>query len=126
MASEFTPEILYQRLLKFAKDNLDLIRMLPKSDINRIYGNQLTRSTSSPGANYLEAIEAESLKEFVHKLKICRKEIRESKHWQTLIAYNNQALARIVGKCRDLIQESNELNKIFSSSINTAQKKLKK
>lgn len=122
----FTPEILYQRLLKYAKDNLDLIRMLPKNDINRIYGNQLARSTSSPGANYLEAMEAESLKEFLHKLKICRKEIRESKHWQTLILYNNQTLIKITYKCNDLVQESVELNRIFSSSINTAQKKNKK
>lgn len=126
MAGDFTPEILYQRLLKFAKDNLDLVKILPRTDINRIYGNQLARSSSSPGANYLEAVEAESLKEFLHKLKICRKETRESKHWQALILYNNQKEAEITSKCNLLVQESDELNKIFSSSINTAKKKLEK
>lgn len=126
VTGKFTPEILYQRLLKFAKDNLDLIRTLPKTDLNRIHGNQLARSSSSPGANYLEAIEAESLRDFIHKLKICRKESRESKHWQTLVLYNNKKSVEVVSKCNILIQESEELNKIFSSSINTVQNKLKK
>lgn len=125
MMANFSPEILYQRLLKFAKDNLDLIKSIPRNDPNRIYGNQLVRSSSSPGANYLEAREAESLKDFLHKLKICRKEIRESAHWQTLINYNNLDDTQIANKCNSLLKESNELNKIFSSSINTTQANIK-
>lgn len=126
MTSSITPEILYNRLLKFAIDNLDLVKMLPRNDHNRIYGNQLTRSSSSPGGNYLEAIEAESLKDFIHKMKICRKELRESIHWETLLKQANKENQAITEKLSTLLNEANELVRIFSSSIKTLNSREKK
>jgi four helix bundle protein len=103
---KFTPEILQERLIKFAQRCRILAGRLPKNSHNIVYSNQLNRASSSPGANYIEAIEASSAKEFILKLKTCRKEIKESNYWLTL-------------------KEGNELIKIFTASIITAERNQK-
>ena len=115
-------EILSNRLLKFSKDCQELVTKLPKAQYNIIYGSQLIRSSSSPGANYIEAIEAFSKKEFILRLKICRKEAKESVYWLTLIQNSNRKVSWVALRCQILINEGKELVKIFTASIITSEK----
>lgn len=97
--------------------------MLPRTQYNLEYGDQLIRSSASPGSNYIEALEALSRKDFVHRLKICRKEVRESVHWLRLIQEANSSLRETYKESSELIQEGRELIKILTSSILTLEKK---
>lgn len=116
-----TSEELYKRLLLFGQEGLKFVKILPKTPQNAIYGNQLIRSTSSCGANYIEALEASSTNDFVHRLRICKKEARESTHWVLLIQSDNETNSEVVMWGKILLKEANELVKIFSSSIVTAE-----
>lgn len=122
--NRFNSEDLYERLLEFGIKSQTLVKKLPKTDYNKIYGLQLLRSSSSPGANYIEALEALSRKDFIHRLKISRKESRESIHWLRLIKYSNLELKDIQTNCNDQIDEGRQLIKIFTSSIITSEKKI--
>lgn len=104
---------------------MSLTSKLPKNSHNVIYSNQLNRSSSSPGANYIEAIEASSAKEFILKLKICRRETKESNYWLVLIQTSNKDLKWIQGEIEELIKEGTELIKIFTASIITAERNQK-
>lgn len=118
--SKLTPETLYQRLLDFAKRCQKLIKLLPKNIYNIEYSAQLIRSSGSSGSDYIEAIEAISPKDFPHRLKICRKETRESTHWLILIKNANEDLSKeILDEIESLIKEADELTRIFTSSILT-------
>lgn len=117
-----TSEELYKRLLLFGQEGLKFVKLLPKTHYNAIYGNQLIRSSSSCGANYIEALEASSTNDFVHRLKICKKEARESTHWIILIQSSNETMQEIISQGNILLKEANELVKIFSSSIVTIEK----
>lgn len=105
---------LEDRTKQFAKDCRVLVRLLPKDVGNTEDSKQLVRSSGSVAANYIEANEALSKKDFVHRVKICRKEAKESKLWLELmmIIDPNQEKERT-----RLMQESTELLKIFSSII---------
>ena len=95
---------------------------IPKNQASVIISKQLIRSSTSPALNYAEARSAESRRDFIHKMKICLKELRET-HVILLIIITKPYLK---SKTLDLIiQENNELISIFVSSINTANKKLK-
>lgn len=120
--SKLTPQLFYNRLLQFAIQCNKLVYKLPKTDSNRTYGIQLIRSSSSPGANYIEVIEAISSKDFAHRLKICRKEAKESIHWLTLIQVTNETQDDITRETKELIQEANEFIRIFTASILTSEK----
>lgn len=120
--SKLTPELLYERLLEFAKRCQKLVSKLPKTVYNIEYGSQLIRSSASPGANYIEAIEAISPKDFIHRLKICLKEIKESIHWLFLIEDANADSPEIKKTAKGLVEEARELVKIFSSSLATVKK----
>src|SRR3990167_9941853 len=120
--AKLTPEILYDRLLIFAKRCQKLVSRLPKTRYNLIYGDQLIRSSDSPGSNYIEAIEASSRKEFVHKLKTCRKESKESIRWLDLIQSANKEVGWVQTETKGLIKEAQEFVKIFTSSIITSEK----
>ncbi len=123
--SNYTSEILYKRLLHFAQECQILISKLPKNIYNIEYGAQLIRSSASPGANYIEAVEASSRKDFIHRLKICRKEVKESIHWLTLIKFANTQTQKAFSGINELIREGHELIKIFTSSILTSERNLK-
>ena len=82
--------------------------------------DQLLRSGTSPYGNHGEAEGAESRDDFIHKLKICYKELRESRRWLRLVQQ-----AELIAKptlLASLITEADELVRIFASSIRTAQK----
>lgn len=102
-----------------------LTSKLTNNSYNKIYSNQLIRSSSSPGANYIEAIEGTSTKEFILRLKICRKELKESAYWIFLIQTSNLSEKFIDEESQILKKEADELIKIFASSIITAERNQK-
>ena len=97
---------------------------LSRTPYNQVYGKQLLRSSSSPGANYIEAIEASSRKEFILKLKICRRETKESVYWLNMIKDSNNGVGNIQNECESLIKNAQEFIRIFASSILTSEKNL--
>jgi len=106
---------LEERTYNFAKRCRDFVRKLPKTTANIEYGKQLIRSSGSPASNYIEANESLSKKDFKHKIKICRKEAKESRLWLRLcVTGKNQELER---EKKELIQEAVELTKIFGSIL---------
>jgi len=104
---------LEDRTLKFSKDVINLINNSPGSLTNDEIAKQLVRSSCSVGANYIEANEAINKKDFIYRIKICRKEIKESRYWLNLILTNEKQ----DDEHKKLIQESTELMKIFGSII---------
>lgn len=107
---------LEDRTKQFAKDCRTFVRQLKKDTGNLEDSKQLVRSSGSVAANYIEANEALSKKDFIMRIKICRKESKESRLWLELVEIeNNKTLEESRNK---LIQEFSELLKIFSSIIN--------
>jgi len=105
---------LEERTAIFGENIIDFIRTLEKNDINRPLINQIVRSATSIGANYMEANGASSKKDFRNKICICKKETRETKHWLRMIAKANPEKS---DKCRILWNEAQELTLIFSKII---------
>src|SRR3989338_4152150 len=103
---------LEERTAKFGERVIVFTKTLPRNEITRPIMTQLIKSATSIGANYCEADDAESSKDFVHKIGICRKESRESKHWLRMIA---TACPELVGQSRVLWSEAKELNLIFNN-----------
>lgn len=102
---------LEKRTLKFAEDVRRFIKKLPKTISNIEDGKQLNRSSGSVGANYIEANESISKKDFTHRIKICRKEAKESNYRLQLVdTHPEQEDER-----QKLLKESLELTKIFSA-----------
>ena len=120
---KFDSEAFYERLVVFGQKCQKVTTKLLKTDYNRVYCGQLIRCSSSPGANYIEALEALSKKDFTHRLRICRKETRESIHWLRLIKEANSLPREIDKEIDKLISEGREIIKILSSSIITLEKK---
>ncbi|MBA4312951.1 MAG: four helix bundle protein [Chlorobiaceae bacterium] len=110
---------LEDRTFQFAKDVREFIRKLPKPVANIDDVHQLVRSSGSVGANYIEANEALSKKDFVHRAKICRKEAKESRYWLRLI-YIEKDETLEQNRSR-LIQESTELMNIFGAIIHKSE-----
>ena len=95
------------------------MKLLPRVDANVIDGRQVIRSSGSVGANYIEANEALSRKDFAVRIKISRKESKESRMWLRLLDTGND---RELDATRDeLVQESTELMKIFGSILRSSQ-----
>lgn len=112
------PKIKYdleERTAVFAENVIKFVKQLSDNNINRPLISQLVRSSGSIGANYCEADAAESKKDFRHKIGICKKESKETRHWLRLIACANPDQSDI---CRKLWQESHELLLIFSAILN--------
>jgi four helix bundle protein len=108
---------LENRLALFGEQVIDLVKKLPKDSINQRLVPQIVASSGSSGANYCEACEAESKKDFRHKIGITKKEIRESKHWLRLIARANE---QQIDECRRLWKEAHELLLIFSKILKSS------
>lgn len=104
---------LEERTLEFARKVRKFVKKLPKTLANREDGRQLIKASGSVGANYIEANEALSKKDFVHRIKISRKESKESSFWLNLVDIGKREELKTERK--ELIQESTELMKIFSS-----------
>lgn len=106
---------LEERTLKFAKAVRDFVNKLPKTMANIEYGKQLLRSSGSVGANYIEANESLSKKDFSLRVKICKKETKESRYWLNLVDIGSEEK---LGEERDgLLGEATELMKIFGSIL---------
>lgn len=103
---------LEERTAIFGEKLIEFLRTLPKDVINGRLVSQLVRSGTSVGANYMEADAAESKKDFRHKIGICCKEAKETKHWlRMLVKANPEKL----DECRKLWREAQELTLIFSA-----------
>ena len=108
---------LERRTLVFAKSVLRLCKKLPVDIINREIVSQLIRSSGSVGANYREANDALSKKDFNHRIKITRKEAKETEYWLELLREGNPGY---VDEINELLSESIELKKILSSIADKA------
>ena len=115
---------LEERLIDFAVDIIRMAESLPKSKVANHIAGQLIRCGTSPAPNYGEAQSAESRADFVHKMKVCLKELRETRVWLLMIV--RAKLIKPTSKLDSLIQETNEFISIFVSSIRTAKKAQKK
>jgi len=101
---------LEERTLKFAKEVIGFVKGLPRNIVNAEIAKQLIRSAGSIGANYIEANESLSKKDFLMRIKISRKESKESIYWLKLVETKDQEKNR-----ESLIEEAIQLMKIFGS-----------
>lgn len=108
---------LSERLLSFSVMIGAIVDSLPRTRMGNHIANQLVRCGTSPSPNYEEACGAESKKDFIHKLRICLKELRETRIWLRLIA---KASLLPASKMDAVIRESEELCNIIGKSIATA------
>ena len=111
------PQELEDRLINFAVMVIGVVKVLPNSKAGNHIAGQLVRSGTSPAPNYGEARSAESRKDFIHKMKISLKELRESVIWLKIVLLKNLVDERLVTKA---IAECGELIAIFVSSTRTA------
>ena len=109
------PYDLEERTLKFAKDVRAFVKKLPKSIANIEDSRQLVKASGSVGANYIEANESISKKDFIFRIKICRKESKEGRYWLRLLDTENDADLDL--EREDLVRESTELMKIFGAIL---------
>jgi four helix bundle protein len=106
---------LEERTFQFGKRVRAFVKLLPRTISNVEDVRQLVKSSGSVGANYIEANEAISKKDFAHRLRIARKEAKESRHWLRLLDTDSRPQA---DSERDaLIQEATELVRIFSAIL---------
>jgi four helix bundle protein len=105
---------LIERTAIFGENVIDFIKTVDKNEITRPLINQIVRSATSIGANYMEADCAESKKDFEHKMGICRKEAKETMHWFRMMA---RAINKNQDTCRFLWKEAQEFVFIFSAII---------
>jgi four helix bundle protein len=109
MAKEYDLE---ERTEKFAKDVIQLCKRLSKNTINIELVSQTVRASGSVGANYIEANESLSKKDFFNRIKICRKEAKESRYWLIL-----SANTEFETEAKPFIQEATELMNIFGAIL---------
>jgi len=110
---------LEDRTLAFAKAVRAFVKKLPKTTANIEDGKQLIKASGSVGANYIEANEAISKKDFIVRIKICRKEAKESRYWLRLV--DTQEGAEMERERSDLEKEATELTNIFGSILRKSQ-----
>ena len=107
---------LEDRLVDFGTDVCQALRRIPRDLVGAHLSRQLVRSCTSPAANYAEARGAESRRDFIHKMQICLKELRETAVWLRFAQriYGRKLVpSSMAGECRELIA-------IFVKSVNTA------
>ncbi|MBI2263083.1 four helix bundle protein [Candidatus Berkelbacteria bacterium] len=111
---------LEERTAKLGECIIEFCNNIPRDSITNPLINQLVRAGTSVGANYCEANNAQSKKEFIHKIGICKKEARETQYWIRMIV-------RVVSKLREkalvLWKEAQELVLIFASIISSSRRK---
>jgi four helix bundle protein len=109
------PYDLEDRTLAFAKSVRALVKRLNKTTANIEDGRQLIRASGSVGANYIEANESLSKKDFAMRIKICRKEAKESRYWLRLIEIKEEL--ELEEDRRSLVEEATELMNIFGAIL---------
>ena len=115
---------LEERLLEYSVRIINIVESLPNNRVGNHIANQLLRSGTSAYPNHGEAQAAESRKDFIHKFKISLKELRETQRW--LILIKHIGVINKAERLNGIIEETEELIKIFVSSIKTTQRNLKK
>ena len=105
---------LEERTLEYGKRVIRLVKELPKNTVNYDLSHQFVRSGTSLGANYREANETETKKDFCYRMRVCRKEGKETVYWLKLIIEANPELTHRIDP---LLQETIELVKIFAAII---------
>ncbi|MFH1162024.1 MAG: four helix bundle protein [Candidatus Jorgensenbacteria bacterium] len=105
---------LEERTTKFGEDIIEFAKQVPKNVVTIPLIDQLVRAGTSVGSNYCEADCAETKKDFEHKLGICKKKSKETRHWLRMIA---RAVPELKAEARKLWQEANELNLIFTAIV---------
>jgi len=113
---------LEERTAKFGEEVIKFAKRIPRNEVSRPLIIQLVRSGTSVGANYCEADDAETGKDFKHKIGICKKESRETKHWLRMIII---ACPELETEAKQLWQEAKELNLIFNAIVNKLKAKNK-
>jgi len=106
---------LEERTFRFARDCRDFLKTVPRTPANIEYGKQLIRSSGSQAANYIEANESLSKRDFAFRIKICRKEAKESDLWLNLLDITSESH---VARRDELINEVGQLRKIFTAILN--------
>jgi len=117
-----SPQKIYdleERTAKFGEDIIAFSKTVKRDDITKPLINQLIRAGTSIGANYCEVDGAESGKDFRHKIGICKKESKETKHWLRMMA---KAVPDQADYCRILWKEAHELTLILSSILRPKKK----
>lgn len=109
---------LEERTFNFARECRDLIKSIPKTVSIIEDGRQLTRSSGSVAGNYIEANECLSKKDFYMRIRICRKEAKESCLWLKLLDISDKTLDN---KRNILVKEAIELTKIFGSIVSKSE-----
>ncbi len=110
---------LEERTARFGEAVILFVRRLKADDVNQTLIPQVIRSATSIGANYAEADATQTKKDFRHKIGICAREAKETKHWLRMLASANDAET---DGCRKLWQEAQELALIFSAIVRSASK----
>ena len=113
---------LEDRTTEFAKRVVRLCRSLPKDSINNRLSGQAVGSAGSVGANYREANDALGKKDFLHRLRISRKQAKEIIHWLELI---EEANLKLKSRMKEIKQEAKELKNILSTIIDNTIKRNK-
>ena len=113
---------LEDRLLDFSARIIRLVDALPNTRAANHIAGQLLRCGTSPYGNHGEVEAAESRKDFVHKLKVCLKELKETRRWLRLIAKSTMLQGP---KIAPILNETEELIRIFFSSVRTAERNAK-
>ena len=111
---------LEERTAKFGEDIIDFCKKVPKNTITAPLIDQLIRAGTSVGANYCEADCAESKKDFEHKIGICKKESKESRHW---LRMTSRAIPEARNEAQKLWREANELQLIFITIVRNSRNK---
>jgi four helix bundle protein len=106
---------LEERTLEFAKRVRTFVRKLPKTIANLVDIKQLVRASGSVGANYIEANDSLSKKDFAMRIKICRKEAKECRYWLRLVDAGKHT--ELEQEREELINESRELMNIFGAIL---------
>jgi four helix bundle protein len=109
------------RLIDFSIGIIDVVENLPNTRVGSHIANQLVHSGTSPAANYGEAQSAESRSDFIHKMRVSLKELRETRIW--LLITQRKVLIKQATMVLRVLKENCELIAIFAASINTAKKK---
>jgi len=115
---------LEERLINFAVLIIEIVNELPNTKAGNHLAGQLVRSGNSPALNYGEAQSGESRKDFVHKIKVVLKELRET--FVCLKIIYRAKLYKSESKIKGALEENNELISIFVKSVETAKKNMKK
>ena len=105
---------LEERTARFGEKVIQFVKTVRLTPVTDSLVRQLVRAATSIGANYCEANDAQSKKDFRHKISLCRNEAKETKHWLRMIAAADESTQQ---PARELWQEAKELNLVFSSIV---------